>query len=422
MTSFDDLFQVASIPAGYAAAAMLVCVVAGLVLSAWRRSRISKRMERDDTRATARERRMERILFMLMILPTVLIWAAVMGISFLGLVAFARADIGIDSWIVYFVPASLDGISIAYGVQAFRAANKGHDTDGAEKVVLIGAMMSATLNFFHGLQEWTLLAGCYLAFLSLMGMRMFHDLLKQFVRDREEKLDRKIKKGIPKFGERWIWAPLSTFRARRMWIVHPPAENLESTVTNALAHWRTTKRWLQVDRQTADDAERADVEKARAALTPTPRGSGAPPTPHPPVGNPAREIAPPPPPGGSTLRPPTFPPYLPPPPPGGGNGNLRPAPPGVNGSPLGAPGRVATLPDSSPHPGANGNPVNGHGVPAPARKGRPAAETIRRYDEIKQRDPSTTEKACAEQLGITPKTLRDALAKRQTSTGSDHHA
>jgi len=145
------------------------------------------------------------------------------------------------------VPLSLDGISITFGFWAFVAVKRGRHPGRSERIVYVGALISAWINYNHGRQEWTGAAGVYLGFLSLASAWMFHELLSQFM-DAQEARPRARRTGTPMFGERWLWAPWSTLMARRIWVVYPPTPDVEPTAANAIAHreqireFRDTKR------------------------------------------------------------------------------------------------------------------------------------------------------------------------------------
>jgi hypothetical protein len=104
------------------------------------------------------------------------------------------------------------------------------------------AIASATVNFAY---EYThsgqnLVAGGYLALLSLFGMVMLHEFLDQF-----EEGASYIKRANPKFGLRWITWPTNTFCAAVAWHNHPPADGPPANVLNAIANLsrvRTVKR------------------------------------------------------------------------------------------------------------------------------------------------------------------------------------
>ncbi|HCT81306.1 MAG TPA: hypothetical protein DGG94_04220 [Micromonosporaceae bacterium] len=215
-------------------------------------------------------------LFLAALVPSLLVWLAVMGVSFIGLTGFAKDVMGWDHWTNILVPLSLDGISVSFGAWAFVAVKRGRHPGRAYKIVLAAATMSAALNFVHGRDKWSLWAGLYLAFLSMAGMAMFHELLDQFMATIDDEVA--LKTRYPRFGQRWVYAPLSTFAARRAWIVHPPAENLRPSVRNALEHLqdvREAKRQRRLDgalkvreEQQAKLVEvhaRAEVRRAKAS-------------------------------------------------------------------------------------------------------------------------------------------------------------
>jgi hypothetical protein len=171
-----------------------------------------------------------------------------MSVSFIGLTGFARDVMHWDHWTNVMVPLSLDGISISFGAWAFVAVKRGRHPGRAYKIVLAAATMSAVLNFVHGRDKWSLWAGLYLAFLSMAGMAMFHELLDQFMAAYDD--ETALRTRYPRFGQRWLYAPVSTFAARRAWIVHPPQEGYRPTVRNALDHLqavRDAKRQRRLD-------------------------------------------------------------------------------------------------------------------------------------------------------------------------------
>ncbi|GAA1654090.1 DUF2637 domain-containing protein [Catellatospora bangladeshensis] len=196
--------------------------------------RRGRRLAHPEAYGTRKERAKDTSLFLAALIPTLLVWLAVMGVSFIGLTGFAADVMGWDHWTNVLVPLSLDGISISFGAWAFVAVKRGRHPGRAYKIVLAAATVSATLNFVHGRDKWSIWAGLYLAFLSFAGMAMFHELLDQFMAGYDDEVA--LKTRYPRFGQRWLYAPLSTFAARRAWIVYPPAEGTRPTVRNALAH------------------------------------------------------------------------------------------------------------------------------------------------------------------------------------------
>ncbi|HZM81236.1 MAG TPA: DUF2637 domain-containing protein [Candidatus Limnocylindrales bacterium] len=220
------------VPAWIAAAlgVATVAMFCGVLLLLARSKRANAQHDR-----TARDEKILRRLFVAALIPTLVVIGAVMGISFVGLSSFARHDMGWHSWISLIVPLSLDGISITFGFWAFVAVKRGRHPGRSERIVYVGALISAWINFNHGRAEWTGAAGIYLGFLSLASAWMFHELLTQFM-DAQHTVPRARRNGIPMFGERWLWAPWSTLMARRAWAVHPPAPEVKPTAANALAH------------------------------------------------------------------------------------------------------------------------------------------------------------------------------------------
>jgi hypothetical protein len=225
-----------------------VSLVIGVPLARMAGNRRGRRLAHPEAYTTRKERAKDTALFLAALMPSVLVWLAVMSVSFIGLTGFARDVMSWDHWTNIMVPLSLDGISISFGAWAFVAVKRGRHPGRAYKIVLAAATMSAVLNFVHGRDQWSLWAGLYMAFLSMVGMAMFHELLDQFMAAYDD--ETALKTRYPRFGQRWFYAPMSTFAARRAWIVHPPAEGYRPSVRNALDHLqavRDAKRQRRLD-------------------------------------------------------------------------------------------------------------------------------------------------------------------------------
>jgi hypothetical protein len=255
---------------------LTVCLLVGVPLARSAGRRRGMRLARPEAYATAREKTKDTAMFLAALIPSLLIFLAVMGVSFIGLTGFAKDVMQWDHWTNVLVPLSLDGISVSFGAWAFVAVKRGRHPGRAYKIVLAAATVSATLNFVHGRDKWSLWAGIYLAFLSMAGMAMFHELLDQFMAGYDDEIA--LKTRYPRFGQRWLYAPLSTFAARRAWIVFPPDEGTRATVRNALEHLediREAKRQYKLngsqrvrEEQQAKLVEvhaKAEVRRARAA-------------------------------------------------------------------------------------------------------------------------------------------------------------
>ena len=79
------------------------------------------------------------------------------------------------------MPATLDGVSVAFAFLAFRAVRRGKAPDRCYRVVWGAAGASASINFSYEYgQSGNLLAGGYVGLLSVLGMVMFHEFLSQF--------------------------------------------------------------------------------------------------------------------------------------------------------------------------------------------------------------------------------------------------
>jgi hypothetical protein len=167
------------------------------------------------------------------LIPAGLFWAMVLAGSFHGLIAFGRGVLGWHGGWEYLVPGTLDGVSVTFAFLAFRAVRLRKVPDRCYRVVWGAAVASATVNFAY---EYThsghnVVAGGYVALLSLFGMVMLHEFLAQF-----EEGAAYVRRSNPKFGVRWITWPTNTFCAAVAWRNYPPAEGTPATVLNAIAN------------------------------------------------------------------------------------------------------------------------------------------------------------------------------------------
>ncbi|HCT79581.1 MAG TPA: hypothetical protein DGG94_17870 [Micromonosporaceae bacterium] len=242
-----DLNELGHLPAwltGSVVAVLTISLLVGIPLARKAGARAAQlaRPEQGDQPASSKD----RLALFAALAPSILVWLAVMGVSFIGLTGFAAAVMKWQHWTNILVPLSLDGISVSFGGWAFVAVKRGRHPGRAYKIVLAAASISSLLNFVHGKDEWSIWAGIYLAFLSFAGMAMFHEMLDQFMASYDDELA--LKARYPRFGQRWFYAPWSTWWARRAWIVYPPAEGTRPTVNNALAHWAAVKRTARAQR------------------------------------------------------------------------------------------------------------------------------------------------------------------------------
>jgi hypothetical protein len=218
----------------------VILVAANLVatLVAWSTAR--RRIRRAGQRAAgprligggvARSR--DAALTVAALIPAGLFWAMVLAGSFHGLVAFGREVLGWRGGWEYLVPGTLDGVSVTFAFLAFRAVHLRRPPDRCYRMVWGAAIASATVNFAY---EYThsghnVVAGGYVALLSLFGMIMLHEFLAQF-----EEGAAYVKRSKPRFGARWITWPTNTFCAAVAWRNYPPAEGTSATVLNAVAN------------------------------------------------------------------------------------------------------------------------------------------------------------------------------------------
>lgn len=316
---------------------LTLCLIIGVPTARAAGRRRGHRLAHPELYTKFRDRAKETALFLAALIPSVLVWLSVMGVSFIGLTGFAADVMEWRHWTNMLVPLSLDGISVSFGAWAFVAVKRGRHPGRAYKIVLAAATMSAVLNFVHGRDQWSIWAGLYLAFLSMAGMAMFHELLDQFMAAYDD--ETALKTRYPRFGQRWIYAPASTFAARRAWIVHPPEEGVRPSVRNALDHLqavRDAKRQRRLDGalRVREEAQaqlvaveaRAEVRRAKAGgrrvngLDAVPHRSIAVPPQHQPGMQPGIQPYPlNPPPAQASIAPP-------PPPPAKGRGKSAPAP------------------------------------------------------------------------------------------------
>lgn len=264
----------------------VLVAVANLIVTVLTWSTARRRMRRAGQRAVdphlvagGAARTRDTALTVASMIPAGLFWAMVLAGSFHGLVAFGRSVLGWhDGW-EYLVPGTLDGVSVTFAFLAFRAVRKQKAPDRCYRVVWGAALASATVNFAY---EYThsghnIIAGGYLALLSLFGMVMLHEFLDQF-----EEGTAYVKRGNPKFGLRWLTWPTNTFCATVAWRNYPPGEGTPATVLNAVANLDRVRALKQAARdakivtrhQRALAAARRQEELQAAKVGTEPPGGG----------------------------------------------------------------------------------------------------------------------------------------------------
>jgi hypothetical protein len=242
-----------------ALAVLNMMVTVGTWSTARRRMRRAGERVADPQLVSGPARAKDTALTVASMIPAALFWAMVLAGSFHSLIAFGRQVLGWREGWEYLVPGTLDGVSVTFAFLAFRAVRKQKAPDRCNRVVWGAAIASATVNFAY---EYThsghnLVAGGYLALLSLFGMVMFHEFLDQF-----EEGTAYIKRANPKFGLRWITWPTNTFCAAVAWHNHPPADGTPATVLNAIAN---LDRVRVLKRDTREAAIHARHQRALAA-------------------------------------------------------------------------------------------------------------------------------------------------------------
>lgn len=279
MGSWDGIIEAAErVPSGVWMLAAIVAVV-GTWRVAGRRMRRAGERAADPALVAKSSRARDTALTVAAMVPAVLFWAMVLAGSFRGLVAFGRDTLRWQDGWEYLVPGTLDGVSVTFALLAFRAVRKQKAPDRSYRVVWVAALAAATVNFNYeyGASGHNLVAGAYLALLSLFGMFMFHEFLHQF-----EEGTGHIKRGKPVFGLRWITWPSNTFYAAVAWHNHPPARGTSPTVLNAIANLERVRELKRAVKEAATLEEhtqalasaRRRAELAAARRHTTPAGAG----------------------------------------------------------------------------------------------------------------------------------------------------
>ncbi|MBQ1048491.1 DUF2637 domain-containing protein [Micromonospora sp. C51] len=185
----------------------------------------------------SRDRKTDALLVAAMI-PAILFWLAVMFGSFKGLIAFGRDDLNWRDGSELLVPATLDGVSIAFGFLAFRAIKTNRSPDRCNAMVKGAAFASALINFVHevNLPDGTWLGGSYLALLSVLGVVMFHEFLDQFGDGNGT-----VRRAKPHFGLRWATMFPNTFCAWLAWQNYPPTPLRADADDDHIAFWGSVK-------------------------------------------------------------------------------------------------------------------------------------------------------------------------------------
>lgn len=201
------------------------------------------------SRTAATDRR-DRNLLIGTLIPAFALLGAVLAGSQRGLLGFGRDTLHWRHGWEYLVPATLDGVGLAFAFLAFRAVRKRRSPDRAVRIAWGAALASAVINFGHesGIPGGSRLGGAYLALLSLLVMVMFHELLDQFSEGTEY-----IRRDNPAFKLRWLTWPTNTVCAWIAWRNYPVADGTPATVAAAVAHLdevRAAKRTARLARIT----------------------------------------------------------------------------------------------------------------------------------------------------------------------------
>ena len=251
-------------------AVWVAAMVTNLILTAATWSAARRRVRRAGERLAnpelvAGRRRRDTALTVAALVPAALFLTMVVAGSMHGLVAFGLNVLGWhDGW-EYLVPATLDGVSVAFAFLAFRAVRRGKAPDRCYRVVWGAAGASASINFSYEYgQSGNLLAGGYVGLLSVLGMVMFHEFLSQF----EDGTDNRIRRENPKFGLRWLTWPSNTLLAAIAWRNHPPAEGTPGTVAAAVANLNRVREMKRTARAASRAHATPTAHPARAPASP----------------------------------------------------------------------------------------------------------------------------------------------------------
>jgi|GEM_PF-5604751 len=216
-------------------------------------------------RFAERARKRDVTLTVASLVPAALFWGMVLAGSFHGLVAFGRNVLGWNVGSEFLVPGTLDGVSVTFGFLAFRAVHKRRDPGRCQRVVWAALLASATVNFAYeyGYTHHNLVAGAYMALLSVFGVTIFHEFLAQF----EEGAEYIRRSRRPPWGLRWITAPLSTLRAAIAWENYPPADGTPAIVLNGLANLERVRQLTRTiaEAKIVERHERAMAQARRCA-------------------------------------------------------------------------------------------------------------------------------------------------------------
>ena len=203
----------------------------GLAVTASAGFRLGVRRGNPEAAVTRRERMKDAVLLIAALIAGSTVYGGFVIGSYQGLTDFARGTLGWEDWRQYIVPITLDGGAAAFGFLAFRAVKRGQSPYRCYLVVWGAAGASAIFNFLRGGETHGLQAGIYLAFLSFVGMVMFHTFLDQFGAGGGF-----TKRRYPRFGIRWLTYPSHTVRAFLAWVNHPPEAGTEVSVRAAIHH------------------------------------------------------------------------------------------------------------------------------------------------------------------------------------------
>ncbi|TDC26884.1 hypothetical protein E1211_29755 [Micromonospora sp. 15K316] len=159
-------------------------------------------------------------LFVAAVVFAGLLWTGVLVGSGRNLIGWGRDTLGWRNGWDWLVPATLDGVAIAFAVLMFVAVQVGRPTGRAYRVVWGATITSAAIGFSHEYDGTgaSLAAAVYLGLLAVGAMAILHELLDLF----RAHTAKKVARVNPVFGLRWFTYTPNTLCAWLAWQNHPP--------------------------------------------------------------------------------------------------------------------------------------------------------------------------------------------------------
>lgn len=220
-------------------AAQAALIVLFLLIAWLRRSRRELAQIGEDQAKSRRTRAIDAAQ-MAVIIPGI---GATMGAyaicTFEGMVAFAEDKLEWHGWLKYVPWSAYDVASIVFtllGVYAVRHSRPGAARK-AYRAVAVATVISASIQLWQGGQGNTAAGGVFLGCLAGFGGYALHTFIDAITDKRtlsKEEAEEAAARKTPAFGQRWLWASISTALTLRCWHVHPPKPGTPVTVEAAL--------------------------------------------------------------------------------------------------------------------------------------------------------------------------------------------